>query len=169
MKRAASDRQRAASDPPGARARARRLAAPGAVAVLVALALGGCSSYTGSHGHQVAQWASGASLATNDGFITTDVREISSGIALRKLVATRTACDGLATDAGTAYGQLPTPDRALTNDLASAYLDYIKAAQDCTSASSFDGPAFDRYRRVAATATAAFDAAKRRLKALGVA
>jgi hypothetical protein len=134
---------------------------------LAALVLAGCTGYSGSLSHEVAQWDNGASLSSNDGQITSDLQDIATGIKERKLVATHTACDGLGSDAGTAYGELPTPDTALTNDLNTAYIDFTNAAQDCSEAPSFSASDFARYRRQLAKADAAFAAAKRRLRSLG--
>lgn len=153
-------RARRGRDRPG------RLAAPAAV-VTSALVLAGCSGYTGNHAHRVGEWASAASLSANDALIRADIAGIASGIARRELRATRTECDGLATDAGTAYGELPTPDRALTGDLNTAYLDDVAAAESCTAARSFASPRFARYRREIAAGVAALRAATRRLAAIG--
>lgn len=148
------------------RARTSRLAAPAAVLV-AGLVLASCSGYSGGIAHQVGQWASGADVTTNDGYITTDVGEIANGVKLAKLTATHTACDGLASDAGTAYGELPTPDSSLTSELNTAYLDFTAAAEDCSAASSFTGDRFRDYRREEALAAAALDRAERRLRSLG--
>jgi hypothetical protein len=146
--------------------RVGRFAAPIAAATLAVL-LASCAGYSGSRAHQVTQWAQGASLQSNDGLVAADVRGIASGIRLRELAATHTECDGLATDAATAYGELPTPDQKLTNDLNDAYLDYEHAAQDCSSARSFASTGFTRYRSEVATANAALAAAKHRMSVLG--
>ncbi len=140
---------------------------PAVVLVLVAVVLAGCSGYSGGEARQVAQWASGAQLATNDGYVVADLADISRGISAGDLGATHTACDGLASDAATAYGELPTPLAALTDDLATAYLDDTRAAQDCTSAGSFAAPGFRRYRATVARGIRAFDAAQRILRRLG--
>jgi hypothetical protein len=148
--------------------RSRRAVAPAVAVVAIAIALAGCAGYTGDRAHQVAEWASGADLTTNDGYVTSDVGSIALGIKRRELVATHTACDGLASDAATAYGELPTPDTALTDDLNTAYLDFTDAAQDCSSVSSFAPPGFRRYERELGRAVAALDAADARLRAFGL-
>lgn len=136
--------------------------------LVVAAALAGCAGFTGSPAHQVAEWANGASLSANDGYIVADVKDIDEGIASRQLTATHTACDGLGTDAGTAYGELPTPDTELTNELNNAYLDFTDAAQKCSDAKSFSGTGFSAYDREIARAESAFAAANRRLRHFGV-
>ncbi len=148
---------------------AARAGARAIVVVAVAgLAFAACSGYSGSHAHRVAEWVSGSSLVTNDATIRADVQDIGRGIAARKLGATHTACDGLGADSGTAYGELPTPDQTLTTALNDAYLDYTRAAQDCSEASSFAHGGFDRYEAELRRANAALDAADRRLRTLGV-
>ena len=92
--------------------------------------------------------------------------EIGRGIARRALRATHTACDGLATDAGNALGLLPTPDRRLTDDLNTAYLDLARAAQRCSEAGSLTHGAFDPYRRGARAGMAALRRAEARYRAL---
>lgn|GEM_PF-2384003 len=144
-----------------------RRALPGLVLVLAAVVLAGCSGYSGSEAQRVAEWASGAQLSTNDGYVVADISDISRGISAGNLGATHTACDGLASDAATAYGELPTPVASLTDDLAAAYLDDTRAAQDCTSAMSFSAIGFRRYRVTVARGTRAFDAAQRILRRLG--
>ncbi len=144
----------------------RRLRFPAALAA-GALVLAGCSNYSGGHSQQVAQWVSGSQLSANDGYVVADLRDIEDGISAGNLAATHTACDGLATDAATAYGELPTPDALLTADLDTAYLAYIRAAEDCSSAGSFSSPGFHRYRGAVANGTRALDAARRRLRDLG--
>jgi len=134
----------------------------------LATALAGCAGFTGNPAHQVAEWANGASLSTNDGYIVADVKDIDQGIASRQLIATHTACDGLGTDAGTAYGELPTPDSELTNELNNAYLDFTNAAQKCSDARSFAGTGFAAYEREIARAESAFNAANRRLHHFGI-
>lgn len=114
----------------------------------------------------LAAWASGASYGTNTSLLRTDVREISSGIALGELVPTRTACDGLGTDAANAIGELPTPDSTLTNELNAAYSDLVNAAQDCSEASSFTSPDFARYRHGVAAADRQLAAASARYRRL---
>jgi len=133
-----------------------------------ALALGGCSGLTGSHAHRVAQWAVSSGVVANDQLVAADVRYVAVGISRRELVATHTACDGLASDAASAYGELPSPDTSLTSSLARAYLGYSRAAQDCSDAHSFASGAFARYDAAAAAAGRALGAARGRLAALGV-
>jgi hypothetical protein len=142
-----------------------RFALPLALATVSSIALSGCSA--GTLNQQVSDWANNTSLNSNDSYVIQDVDGIAAGIKGHNLAATHTACDGLGYDAGTAYGQLPAPDNQLTNDLNRAYLDYTLAGQECSSAKSF-GKAFKPYERDVARANAALEAARQRLRALGV-
>ncbi|HUY30600.1 MAG TPA: hypothetical protein VMV02_06355 [Acidimicrobiales bacterium] len=148
--------------------RARRATARAAAAVAAAVGLAACSGLTGSHAHKVAQWAAGAGVLASVRLVKADVRAVGAGIAREALVATHTACDGLASDAASAYGELPTPDVALTDALSAAYLAYTRAAQDCSDAGSFAAGAFARYQREVAIADRELRGAERRLAALGV-
>jgi len=133
--------------------------------VLAGTVLAACTGYSGTLAHQVDEWASGASLTTNDGYVTSDISSIAVGIKQHQLTATHTACDGLGSDAGTADGELPTPDTRLTDDLNDAYLDFTKAAQDCSNAKSF-GAGFAPYERELAEGKKAYAAAMHRLKVI---
>lgn len=118
----------------------------------------------------MATWARATQLRQTERLLATDVAEVRRGIAERKLVATHTACDGLATDAANAVGVLPTPDRRLTDELNRAYLGLARAAQDCSDAGRFGGGSFDRFETAASAATAVLGRAEvreRRLVAPG--
>jgi hypothetical protein len=157
-----------AATSPRARARAGARALAAVAIGAAGLGLSACSGYSGSHAHRVEQWVSGSDLVANDATIRADVQDIARGIRAHKLLATHTACDGLGADAGTAYGELPTPDETLTSELNDAYLDFTRAAQYCSEARSFARGGFDRYESELRRATSALDAAGRRLEALGV-
>lgn len=126
----------------------------------------GCASHPPSTAIAVSSWASAAGFTTSNALLRTDVAEIRRGIARRDLRATHTACDGLGTDAGNALGVLPTPDRRLTDDLNTAYLDLARAAQHCSEAASFAHGAFAAYERGAKAGMAALGRAEARYRAL---
>ena len=48
----------------------------------------------------------------------------------------RTICGGLASDVGTAYVTLPTPDQTLTNDLNDADTAVVNASTSCSGVAS---------------------------------
>ncbi|MCU1491196.1 MAG: hypothetical protein JWM85_2601 [Acidimicrobiaceae bacterium] len=135
---------------------------------LVGTALGATScSVAADNASGVKSWASQASYGSSTTLLKQDLQEISTGIRLKKLLATKTACDGLGADAGTAVGQLPTPDTRFTNELSAAYNDLVNAAQSCSTASSFSSSAFRRYRSGAAAASRLLAQAARRFSELG--
>ncbi len=95
-----------------------------------------------------------------------DVTEIRRGIAGAKLLETRTACDGLGSDAASAIGELPAPDHALTRTLNSAYSNLLNGAQACSAATGFATAGFNRWQRDAAAGLRDLDAAQRRIARL---
>ena len=107
------------------------------LAGLVALGtLEGCTGYSGSKAHQVAQWASQYSVISNDQNVLADVRAIKLSLAADKLKDVTSNCAGLVFDAGTAYQNLPTPDNTLTNELSAAYQDFASAGSSCAAVGS---------------------------------
>ena len=103
-------------------------------AVSASAALAGCTSYTGSPAHQVVEWASTADVASNDQLVVQDVAAIRRSVKENKLKYLTSNCAGLVYDAGTAYGNLPTPDNTLTNELNVAYEDFVSAGSSCAAA-----------------------------------
>jgi hypothetical protein len=142
----------------------RRLALAVALAGL-ALSASACASDADTPA-ALAAWASQATYGSNNALLRTDLEEIASGIAQDELVPTRTACDGLGTDAANAIGELPTPDNKLTNELNAAYSDLVNAAQSCSEAPAFASPDFTRYRRRVAAADRELTLASLRYKLL---
>ena len=71
-------------------------------------------------------------------------------------------------DAGTAYGNLPTPDNTLTNELNIAYEDFANAGSSCSSASSVHSHTVTSALRVIAAGLVSLDQATRLLAADGV-
>ena len=138
------------------------------MAVLAASAavLAGCSVQHGSIALQVRSFAGTAQLGQSDQLLATDVAEVGRGIAEGKLLATHTACDGLATDAATALGMLPSPDQRLTDELNRAYLDLARAAQDCSEVARLGPGAFARYEAESGRAMASLHAAEARVRLL---
>ncbi len=101
-------------------------------AVLLVLgALAGCTSYTGSKANQVREWASIASVSSNDELIVQDVSAIKLSLRARRLKDVTSNCSGLVFDTGTAYGNLPAPDNTLTDELNVAYEDLAAAGSSC--------------------------------------
>jgi len=138
-----------------------------AALVALALSVAACSNMSGDLAQRVAEWSSGASLSANDAQIVADIKAVAVGIKQGELAPTRTACAAFVIDAGTAQGELPTPDTQLTNALNDAYTDFAEGAQDCSLATSFSSADFARYRSKLAAGEARLATAERLLKSLG--
>ena len=139
---------------------------PAGLAALALVVAAGCANHPATLAGQLRAWESGASYSSNQQLLSTDLGEIATGLRTGPLVAVHTACDGLGVDAGTAYGELPTPDQALTDDLNDWYLDLTNAAQDCSTAPSLHSKATSRYEALVAKARRALTAANRRQSAI---
>jgi hypothetical protein len=94
----------------------------------------GCTSYTGTPAHQVSEWASIADVASNDQLVLQDIAAVRLSVKENKLKYLTSNCSGLVFDAGTAYGNLPSPDNTLTNELNVAYEDFVSAGSSCAAA-----------------------------------
>ena len=131
-------------------------------------ALAGCTSYSGSPAHQVSEWASVADVSSNDQIVVQDIAAIRLS-AHRDLIKDVTSnCAGLLVDSGTAYGNLPTPDNTLTNQLNVAYEDFASAGGSCSTVQSVHSAKFAAALKTIAAGVAALDKAERRLAADGV-
>lgn len=140
-----------------------------AAAALGALAvLGGCTSYTGSPAHQVAEWASIADVSANDQLVLQDVAAIRLSVRKDLLKDVTSNCSGLVFDAGTADGNLPTPDNSLTNQLNAAYQDFVSGGSSCAAASSVHSGRVVSALKTIAAGVVILEAAERRLAADGV-
>jgi len=143
-------------------------------AALVLTALGalgglsGCASYTGSHAHQVSEWASTASVVANDQLVTQDIAAIRLSVQKDLIKDVTSNCSGLVFDAGTGYGNLPTPDNTLTNELNVAYEDFANAGSSCAAARSVHSHVVVSALRTIETGVVALDKAARRLASDGV-
>jgi len=71
-------------------------------------------------------------------------------------------------DTGTAYGNLPTPDNTLTNELNVAYQDFANAGSSCAAARSLRSSRMTRALETIKGGLVSLDAATRRLAADGV-
>ncbi|MGO9962230.1 MAG: hypothetical protein ACLPUG_02235 [Acidimicrobiales bacterium] len=149
----------------------RRTLGGAAALVTVLLALGllaGCTGYTGSKANQVRQWASTTSVSANDGLVTQDVTAIRESMMAGRLKDVTSNCAGLVFDTGTAYGNLPTPDNTLTNELNVAYQDFANAGSSCAAARSLHSGRVKRALEIITAGVVSLDEATRRLAADGV-
>lgn len=107
------------------------------VGVLVsALALSACSPYSGSQAQKVRQWAGQNSFVANHDQVISDISLLKKAVKQGSAKVVRTICGGLASDVGTAYETLPTPDQTLTNELNAADEDVVNAATSCSAVGS---------------------------------
>lgn len=110
---------------------------PAAVMAAAVVLLAGCAGQeqSGTPAHRISTWVSGTGAGSAIGTLEIDTRHIDQALARHDPVGVvRTICAVLASDGRTAYGTLPTPDSALTNDLAAAYQDAYLAGSTCYSA-----------------------------------
>lgn len=140
-------------------------AAPLLALVFVAISAAACAA-TPDSASGIESWIHQAQYRSTVSLLRTDVAEIGRGIAAHKLLATRTACDGLGSDAASAIGVLPTPDHRLTEELNAAYKDLVNGAQECSLAASFTAPGFARYESAKTRALAGLRRADARIRHL---
>jgi len=141
------------------------------VLVAVVLALGplsGCTSYTGSKANQLRQWASIALVTSNDNLVVQDIAAIKRSLRAKKFLDVTSNCSGLVFDTGTAYGNLPTPDNTLTNELNVAYEDFASAGSSCAAVRSLHSRRITVALATIGVGVASLDKAARRLAADGV-
>lgn len=105
-------------------------------ALVAALALSACSPYSGSKGQKVREWANQNSFVANHDQLISDIALVKKAVNQGSAKVVRTICGGLASDVGTAYTTLPTPDQMLTNELNAADQDVVNAATSCSGVSS---------------------------------
>ena len=156
------------------RGAAARRKAPGGRALVAAtvltasLAAAGCTSYTGSPANQIREWAQQADVTANDAQLVADLGDFRRSVARGQLGEVTTNCAGLATDAGTADGNLPTPDNALTNQLNDAYEQFFNAGNDCAQATIMGSSRIVRANQRLTRGLAELRTAERKLRQAGV-
>ena len=128
-------------------------AGTGAVAAAVAIgsmALAGCAAQeqSGSLAHRVTSWVAGAGAGSSIGTVEVDIKNVN--LAFRQSDPPgeiRSVCGLVVTDAGTANGNLPSPDQQLSDDLSAAYATAYDAGTDCYNGANGD-------KKLLATSTA---------------
>jgi hypothetical protein len=101
--------------------------------------LAGCAGAedSGSPAHRMRTWADGTSFGAGVGSLKGDSAAVAAGYRDgRALSSLPSACNALALDAQNANDSLPSPDAALTQQLASAYQLYYEAGTACYSSQS---------------------------------
>jgi hypothetical protein len=138
------------------------------MALLALGATAGCTGYSGTRAHQVSQWASQYTVVSNDQTVLSDIGALKRSLRAGRLKDVTSNCAGLVTDAGTAYGNLPTPDDTLTDELNTAYEDFANAGSSCAGAGSLRSKKITAALRKIAVGLVSLDQATRRLAADGV-
>jgi outer membrane murein-binding lipoprotein Lpp len=141
---------------------------PAGAIVLAAVILGGCSPYSGTTAQKVQQWASQNSFVANHDQIVADITLVHKAVAAGSAKVVRTICGGLASDVGTAYVTLPTPDQTLTNDLNDADTTVVNASTSCSGVRSVHSGSMAADLALFNTALADLRKAQQRLAALGI-
>jgi hypothetical protein len=109
----------------------------GAVAAAVAIGsmgLAACSAQeqSGTPAHQVTAWVNGAGAGGSIGTVEVDIKNVDLAFHQNDPPGEiRSVCGLLVDDAGTANGNLPTPDQQLSDDLSAAYATAYDAGTDC--------------------------------------
>jgi len=130
--------------------------------------LAGCMSGPTSLAQQVSAWASSATVSANDGFVVQDIAAIRRSAKRGLLKDFTSNCAGLVYDSGTAYGNLPTPDNTLTDELNVAYEDFAAGGNSCAEAGGLHSRAVAGAMHKIAEGVVALERATRRLAADGV-
>ncbi|MGO9335510.1 MAG: hypothetical protein ACLQCU_15945 [Acidimicrobiales bacterium] len=138
-------------------------------AVLLApVATAGCTGYSGTQANQVSQWASQYAVVSNDRTVISDIMAIRRSLQAKRLKDVTSNCSGLVYDTGTAYGDLPTPDNVLTNELNVAYQDFASGGSTCAAAGSLHSSRITSALTTIGEGVVALDKATRLLAADGV-
>ena len=101
--------------------------------------LAGCAGAedSGSPAHRMRTWADGTSFGAGVGSLKADSAAVAAAYRDgRARSSLPSACNALALDAQNANDSLPSPDAALTQQLASAYQLYYEAGTACYSSQS---------------------------------
>lgn len=139
--------------------------------VLVLLGVGllaGCAPYSGTTAQKVQQWERHSSFVSDNDTLVDDVIRVREAVKIGTVKQVRTICGGFASNVGTAYTTLPTPDQALTDDLNAADILFVNAATSCSGVSSVSSPTMRRALAKLTSGLAQLGRAQRRLQSLGV-
>jgi hypothetical protein len=119
------------------------------VVVLLAAA---CSSGPTTSAGQMQSWASNATYSADVAQISEDLIGLRNGLAEHEFLQTRTECEGFGVDVETLYGELPTPDETITDELGASLSSYYTASEDCFYSKSFTSAKFKTYESLMASA-----------------
>jgi hypothetical protein len=134
----------------------------------VVLGAAACSGGPTTLSGQLKAWALNATYSADVAQISEDLTALRNGLQERKFLALRTECEGFGVDVEALYGELPTPDLAITNELGASLSSYYTAAEDCYYSSSFTSAKFKTYERLMTSSTKTYKKAVAQLAAYGV-
>jgi hypothetical protein len=97
-------------------------------------------------------WASNATYSADVAQISEDLIGLRNGLAEHEFLQTRTECEGFGVDVETLYGELPTPDETITNELGASLSSYYTASEDCFFSKSFTSTKFKTYESLMSSA-----------------
>jgi hypothetical protein len=103
--------------------------------------LAGCAPYSGTTAQKVRQWAAQSSFTSDNDTVVNDVIRVREAAKIGTVKQVRTICGGFASDVGTTYTTLPTPDPSLTDALNAADILFVDASTSCSGVSSVSEPA----------------------------
>ena len=107
-----------------------------ATLLVPAILLAGCAGAedSGTPAQRMRTWADGTSFGASVGSLKGDSAAVAAGYRDgRALSGLASACNALALDSQDANDSLPSPDEAITQQLASAYQLYYEAGTACYS------------------------------------
>jgi hypothetical protein len=136
--------------------------------LLVVGFLAGCAPYSGTTAQKVQQWARHSSFVSDNDTLVDDVIRVREAVRIGTVKQVRTICGGFASDVGTAYTTLPTPDQALTDDLNAADILLVDASTSCSGVSSVSSPRMRRALGKLTSGLAQLARAQRLLQSFGV-
>ncbi|MGH9096927.1 MAG: hypothetical protein ACRDWB_05840 [Acidimicrobiales bacterium] len=112
-----------------------------AAVVIGSMALAGCAAQeqSGTPAHRLTAWVNGAGAGGSIGTVEVDIKNVNLAFHQHDPAGEiRSVCGLLVDDAGTANGNLPTPDQQLSDDLSAAYATAYDAGTDCYNGANGD-------------------------------
>ncbi|HZU73949.1 MAG TPA: hypothetical protein VE990_14365 [Acidimicrobiales bacterium] len=106
-------------------------AGPAVLALWLAVSGAACSASTGSPSQQMSAWSRTTGARALLANLGTDLTNALGHLRGADRTTAHTLCAILSTDAQSANDDLPTPNKAFTDQLAATYTSLYDAAQDC--------------------------------------
>jgi hypothetical protein len=134
----------------------------------VVLGAAACSNGPTTMSGKLQSWATNATYSADVTLISQDLTGLRNGLKERQFLALRTECEGFGVDVEALYGELPTPDLTITNELGASLSNYYTAAEDCYYSSSLTSAKFKTYERLMTSSGKVYQRALAQLAAYGV-